>query len=94
MVDKQSVLSSAYISKTDGEPQLLSRKYALQAGLYMWWLVENDSEIVQNHYSSVGSFATQKHTLKNNTFFFTILSPMLITITLIHSAVLLAGQYL
>ena len=50
-----------------------------------------DNEIVILYYLIVGSFASQKYTSRNNTLFFTTLSPTLITITLTHNAALLSG---
>jgi hypothetical protein len=49
------------------------------------------NEIVILYYLIVGSFASQKYTSRNNTLFFTTLSPTLITITLTHNAALLSG---
>jgi hypothetical protein len=49
------------------------------------------NEIVQNHFLVAGSLSSKKHTLRNETPFFTTLSPTLDTITLTHNAALLSG---
>ena len=49
------------------------------------------NEIVQNHFLVAGSLSSKKHTLRNETPFFTTLSHTLDTITLTHNAALLSG---